>query len=103
MVEYQRFDWKEYVPLKKYFKLESRCQELEKENKRLEEENLLQLAEIRRLRERLGDYKKLKIENRRMKEELSIYDREYFDENKKYKNILMEEDTLQELIDLGEI
>ena len=39
----------------------------------------------------------------KLKEELSAYDREYFDEDKKAKNIFMEEDTLQELKDLGKI
>ena len=39
----------------------------------------------------------------KLREELSAYDREYFDEDKKAKNIFMEEDTLQELRDIGEI
>jgi len=47
--------------------------------------------------------KKLKEENKKLREELSAYDREYFDEDKKAENIFMEEDTLQELRDLGEI
>ena len=70
------------------------------------------------------DYKKIAIENKnlnikvasleweikwlnsvieKLREELSAYDREYFDEDKKAKNIFMEEDTLQELRDLGKI
>lgn len=46
---------------------------------------------------------KLRKENKKLREELSIYDREYFDEDKKAKNIFIEEDTLQELRDLGKI
>lgn len=71
-----------------------------------------------------SEYKKLKKENRKLnikvarleweikwlnsvieklREELSAYDREYRDEDKKAENIFMEEDTLQELRDIGEI
>ena len=39
----------------------------------------------------------------KLREELSAYDREYFDEDKKAEHIFMEEDTLQELRDLGKI
>ena len=39
----------------------------------------------------------------KLREELSAYDREYFDEDKKAKNIFIEEDTLQELRDLCKI
>ena len=41
--------------------------------------------------------------NKKLREELSAYDREYFDEDKKAKNIFMEEDTLQELRDIWEL
>ena len=41
--------------------------------------------------------------NKSLREELSAYDREYFDEDKKAEHIFMEEDTLQELRDIGEI
>lgn len=41
--------------------------------------------------------------NKSLREELSAYDREYFDEDKKANTIFMEEDTLQELRDLGKI
>ena len=59
--------------------------ELKEENKKLREEN--QTLE-------LWLDRKEKV-NKSLREELSTYDREYFDEDKKAKNIFMEEDTLQ--------
>ena len=73
---------------------------LYKENKWLWEENKKLREEIRFLEECLDRKEKV---NKRLREELSAYDREYFDEDKKAKNIFMEEDTLQELRDLGKI
>ena len=37
--------------------------------------------------------KDLEEENKKLREELSAYDREYFDEDKKAKNIFKEDDT----------
>lgn len=69
------------------------CYDLEKENKKLKER-------VSFLEECLDRKEEV---NKKLREELSAYDREYFDEDKKAKYIFMEEDTLQELRDLGEI
>jgi predicted RNase H-like nuclease (RuvC/YqgF family) len=90
------------------------CFRLEEENKKLKEnytkldkvasENVRTLDELEAKRIELEEEnKRLEEENKKLREELSAYDREYFDEDKKAENIFMEEDTLQELRDLGEI
>ena len=70
-----------------------KIKELEEENKKLKEE-------VETLEWWLDNKEKV---NKSLREELSAYDREYFDEDKKAKNIFMEEDTLQELRDIGKI
>ena len=34
-IEYQRFNWKEYVSLRRYYNLQCKCKALEQENKKL--------------------------------------------------------------------
>lgn len=70
-----------------------RIAELEEENRNLNEK-------VRFLEECLDRKEKV---NKSLREELSAYDREYFDEDKKAEHIFMEEDTLQELKDIWEI
>ena len=62
-----------------------RIAELEEENKKLKEK-------VETLELWLDNKEKV---NKSLREELSAYDREYFDEDKKAKNIFTEEDTLQ--------
>jgi len=70
---------------------------LEKENKELNEKyNWLWKIYTADVKERVE-------ENKKLREELSAYDREYFDEDKKAEYIFMEEDTLQELKDIWEL
>lgn len=58
--------------------------ELEEENKKLKEEN----EELKDAMKELNNYNKFRIqENKKLREELSAYDREYFDEDKKAKYI----------------
>ena len=66
-------------------------EELEEENKKLN----IKVASLE------WEIKWLNYTIEKLREELSAYDREYFDEGKKAKNIFMEEDTLQELRDIG--
>lgn len=80
--------------------LEQECADLEEENKRLEKENKNLNIKVASLE---WEIKWLNYTIDKLREELSAYDREYFDEDKKAKNIFMEEDTLQELRDIGEI
>jgi vacuolar-type H+-ATPase subunit I/STV1 len=80
--------------------LENMVKDLREKKLDLEEENKKLNEKVRFLEECLDRKEKL---NKKLREELSAYDREYFDEDKKAKNIFMEEDTLQELRDIGEI
>ena len=74
--------------------------ELEKENRKLRERiDELEKCNLN-LQERLDRKEEV---NKKMREELSAYDREYFDEDKKANTIFMEEDTLKELREIGEI
>lgn len=84
--------YKKYYDRDKEELMES-CYSLAKENEKLNEK-------VRFLEECLDRKEKV---NKSLREELSAYDREYFDEDKKAEHIFMEEDTLQELRDLGEI
>ena len=99
--------------------------QLEKENKKLKEYNwelienhkkdvAILCEENKKLKEEVKDlvernieldkkYMLVLTENKKLREELSAYDREFRDEDKKAEHIFMEEDTLQELRDLGEI
>ena len=60
-VEYQRFDWKEYVSLKRYYNLLCKCKALEKENEKLKDKFMLKLAEAYLLSptsNQMAEYKK---------------------------------------------
>lgn len=76
-----------------YAKFVQNYEKLLEENKKLNEK-------VRFLEECLDRKEKV---NKSLREELSAYDREYFDEDKKAEHIFMEEDTLQELRDIGKI
>ena len=66
-VEYQRFGWKEYVSLKRYYNLLCKCKTLEKENKNLKE-MCGKLWEMNgKLWERVNN---LEEENKKLKEEI---------------------------------
>ena len=68
--------------------LEQECADLEEENKRLEEENKKLNEKVRFLEECLDRKEKV---NKILREELSVYDREYFDEDKKASEIYKEQ------------
>jgi len=85
---------KEYeLALNKIVKLEEKIKKLGIENKKLN----IKVASLE------WEIKWLNYTIDKLREELSAYDREYFDEDKKAKYIFMEEDTLQELRDLWEL
>ena len=70
--------WK--FAIEKNAEYQDRIAELEEENKKLKEE-------VRFLEECLDNKEKV---NKSLREELSAYDREYFDEDKKAKNIFID-------------
>ena len=80
--------------------LENMVKDLREKKLELEEENKKLNIKVASLE---WEIKWLNSVIDKLREELSAYDREYFDEDKKAKNIFMEEDTLQELRDIGEI
>lgn len=75
--------------------LETRLDRAKKDNEKLEKENKYLKEENKKLKEYnwelIENHKKdiaiLCEENEKLREELSAYDREYFDEDKKAKNI----------------
>ena len=73
-------DGKDYVTLPLYEMLEDKYKQLEEENKNLNEK-------VRFLEECLDNKEKV---NKSLREELSAYDREYRDEDKKAKNIFID-------------
>lgn len=86
---------KEDLDIERRWHLQSarRVKQLEEENKKLN----IKVASLE------WEIKWLNSTIDKLREELSAYDREYFDEDKKAKNIFMEEDTLQELREIGKI
>lgn len=80
-------DGKDYVTLPAYEILEDKYNELEEENKNLKEENRKLNIKVASLE---WEIKWLNFVIDKLREELSAYDREYFDEDKKAKNIFID-------------
>ena len=74
--------------------------QLEKENKKLKSDLAFERTMLDNVR---AEYKSSQNVIKKLREELSAYDREYFDEDMKAKYIFMEEDTLQELREIWEL
>lgn len=89
-VEYQRFDWKEYVSLKRYNNLLCKCKELEEGNKKLGDELELVRKNTRANVETLDNMywenvdlkkenKELQRENDKLKLHIEAKDKAYMD------------------------
>lgn len=104
-----------YLPMERMSNfINAEVEELREHLKKYYDETIYLEEENKKLKERIDELEKCNLNlqerldrkeevNKKMREELSAYDREYFDEDKKAEHIFMEEDTLQELRDLGEI
>jgi len=97
---YWELDHKPMVELESLEIVVKELHKLEEENKKLKSDLAYERTMLDNVR---AEYKSLQNVIKKLREELSAYDREYFDEDKKAKNIFMEEDTLQELRDIGKI